>query len=808
MKNKLALCMILKASKEEVDLFEKCMESVAPYVQGVFVNMNHPTNVPKQLAIRVEKILAQYDNLENKEVIKTKWTNNFVQAREDSFALVPKDYDFIMWLDADDEVINPEKIAAVLAIFPANYSGLYIDYKYDHDQYGNVIVNHWVARIVRNNGTYHWKSSFADTEATVHETLVEKRMVTNFKNDEFWIKHHSTNQRRDASLVRNIGLLEHMYQKNTTDPDPRIVFYLATHYLDAGLGTKAQPLFERYLKIGGWAEERSQAMVYLGDIYKGYGKDNVARGYYMQALAENPTDPSPYVELGELELQNKLWPKAVEWLLMATEKKTNDTTIVQRPLEATYRAYKLLAEAYANMDAKGIDEALKWLKKALKLRPTEPELLQAKERLEEMQRVKELNAAALTLARELQQTKELDKLIPFADSLPKELQVSPLVQQIRSIFDEPAYWEKKSIAIFVGPSALGDWGPWSLETGIGGSEEAVIHLSRHLAQMGWKVTVYATPGERAGYDNMDDKWVAEYPVKWTHYWEFNNRDTFDVLIGWRAPSFFDKAFKARKRYLWLHDVIDLEEITPERLLNIEKVIFVSQYHRDLYPNIPDAKCFVSGNGIDPETFEAVDGKFERDTKRVVYMSSHERGQDLLQKVWRRVLEEVPDAKLDCYYGWHGYDHINRGNPERMQWKEDLIKDGKDLKNFQDHGRIGHQQIVEEIAKAGVWAYPTAFPEVYCITGAKAQAGGAWPVTSDYAALKDIVKYGDKVHIEEANESHVGKWTQQAIDEFTEKLIYRLKNPPTEKERKEMQDWARNNLSWVSTAQGWNDEFST
>lgn len=798
MENKLALAMILKASKDEVRYFEKCMESIAPYVDGVFVNMNHPTHVPKQLKIEVEKILGKYKNIQT-EIQTSKWENNFVKAREDSFAQVPKGYDFIMWLDADDEVINPEKIKEVLAIWPASYSGLYVDYKYDHDQYGNVTVNHWVARIVRNNGTYHWKSSFDSTEATVHETLVEKRMVTNFKNDEFWVKHHSTNERRDASLARNIGLLEKMYQANEKNPDPRIVFYLATHYLDAGMGTKAKPLFDRYLTMSGWAEERSQAMVYLGDIYKGYGKTNQAREYYIRALAENPNDPSPYVELGELELQNQLWQKAISWLEMATNKEVDNTTIVQRPMEATYRAYKLLSEAYVNLSAEGLEPALKWLKKALKLRPTEPELLAAKERLEEMQRIKELNSSALVLARELQQTKELDKLIPFVDSLPKDLQDSPLAQQIRNIFDEPKYWDKKTIAIFVGPSALGEWGPWSLEKGIGGSEEAVIHLSQQLTALGWAVTVYATPGEKAG----------DYSgVQWKHYWEFNNRDTFDVLIGWRAPSFFDKAFKARKRYLWLHDVIDAPELTPERLMNIEKIIFVSQYHRDLYPDVPDDKCFVSGNGIDPEVFEEVDGKFERDNKRVVYMSAHERGQDMLYRVWPKVKEAVPDATLDCYYGWEGYDHINRNNPERMAWKQQLIDTEKTLEDVRDHGRIGHEQIVEEVAKAGVWAYPTTFPEVYCITGAKIQAGGAWPVTTDYAALKEIVKYGDKIHVEEADpKSHVGQWTEKALSEFADKLIDRLKNPPTEKERMAMQTWARNNLSWQSTARGWHEEFS-
>ena len=51
-----------------------------------------------------------------------------------------------------------------------------------------------------------------------------------------------------------------------------------------------------------------------------------------------------------------------------------------------------------------------------------------------------------------------------------------------------------AVAIWCGRSVVGDWGPWSLqETGIGGSEEAVVRLSRELVRVGWGVTVYATP---------------------------------------------------------------------------------------------------------------------------------------------------------------------------------------------------------------------------------------------------------------------------------------------------------------------------
>jgi len=376
------------------------------------------------------------------------------------------------------------------------------------------------------------------------------------------------------------------------------------------------------------------------------------------------------------------------------------------------------------------------------------------------------------------------------------LQDSPLIHTVRNYYTEAKKWPPKSIAIVCGSSAVGSWGPWSLKEGVGGSEEAVIQLSKELTGLGWKVTVYAIPGERAG--TIDG-------VEWKHYWEFNSKDTFDVLIGWRDPSFFDKEYTARKRYLWLHDVIDKEEMIPARLDNLEGVIFVSQYHRDLFPMVPDNKAFASGNGVDPSQFDI---EVERDQHKVVYMSAHERGQELLQKIWADVVKEVPKAHLHCYYGWTGYDFVNKDNPERMMWKDRLVAQMKDLPNFTDHGKIGHHEIAKEIKSAGVWAYPTAFPEVYCITGVKAQLGGAWPVISDYAALSETVQYGDKIHIEELDkETHTGKWTEEQLKEYKDMLVERLKNPPTNKQREEMSNWAKDNMSWKNTAIQWDGIFT-
>lgn len=796
MKPKLALAMIVKASTEELEYFEQCIKSISGHVDGIYITLNSTTKVPVGIHNKVEKIVSSATS--NYVIDNYKWTGNFVKTRNDNFALVPEDFTHIVWVDSDDTIEHPEKMREVAAIMPKGVDGVYINYNYDHDDYGNVIVSHYVARLVRNNGSFVWKSSFSDGKVTVHETLNPVRDTGKVMNEEFWIEHHAEEERKDESLKRNIVLLEGMLNASVENPDARILYYLATHYIDANLYSQAKELFESYLRLSGWAEERSEAWTYLGEIYQKMGDNGSARGCFMRAMAENPKSPMPYVNLAELEIADKLWGKAVEWLNTGVSKESDRTATITRPLEATYRAYRDLAEAYTNLGPKHYEKALEWLKKAQKLRPYEPDMQKYEDMLNELIEVRTLTESTIALLNKLKQDKETSKIPKLLDNLPTMLQSSPLVASARNYFTKPVVWPKKSIAIVCGSSALGSWGPWSLEKGIGGSEEAVIQLSTILNGMGWEVTIYATPGEKVG--NHDG-------VEWKHYWEFNSKDKFDVLIGWRSPSMFDNKYSARKTYLWLHDVVDREELFKERLDNINKVIFVSQYHRELYPFIPDDKCFASGNGIDPKAFEETDGKFERNTKRIVYMSAHERGQELLQTIWPKVKKAVPDAECDVYYGWQGYDEINKDNPERMAWKQKLIDQGRNLIDFRDNDKIGHEQIIEEIQKAGVWAYPTMFPEVYCITAAKAQAGGAWPVSSDFAVLDDMVRFGYKQHMEEHSaQSHVGMWSEKEINQYTNALIDVLKNPPTEEQRREMMEFTRKKRSWLRTAEGWSEDF--
>ena len=187
----------------------------------------------------------------------------------------------------------------------------------------------------------------------------------------------------------------------------------------------------------------------------------------------------------------------------------------------------------------------------------------------------------------------------------------------------------------------------------------------------------------------------------------------------------------------------------------------------------------------------------RNLKRVVYTSSYDRGLEHLAEIWADVKKEVPDAECHVFYGWQLFDRFYANNPSSMAWKDRLVN-----KMFEsgivDHGRLPQKELAEFMQHSGVWAYPTHFGEINCISAIKAQAYGCEPVVVNYAALKETVRYGRKV------EGDI--YDDETKEEFKKQLIDALNNPMTEEKREEMITWATEKYNWDHIADGWSTEF--
>jgi len=386
--------------------------------------------------------------------------------------------------------------------------------------------------------------------------------------------------------------------------------------------------------------------------------------------------------------------------------------------------------------------------------------------------------------------KKKEQIAKLLDNAPDELQSHPKLVYLRNIHFVKTKSSGKDLDIYCFET-IEEWNPEIAKTkGIGGSEEAVLNMAPRLSELGWNVTVY---------NNCGYKQLKFGKVTWKPYWLFNYRDKRDVFIAWRHPLIFDYDVNAAKKYCWLHDTVSQNEFTNKRIQNITKIIPLSNWHRKLYPDIPNDKFMISSNGVDISQFENKDIK--RDSYRLLYTSAPERGLDILLKLFPKIKKEVPEAELALFYGWNVWDTVYHTDLKQQEWKEEAIKLMKQPGVVTNYERITHTQIAKEYLKAGILAYPTEFTEINCISVQKAQIAGAIPVSTNVAALEQYNKWGIQI---KGSDIYTNKKLQK---EWIGAVVDLLKNPwKQEKYREKMIPLAKKEFNWENTVNQWHEEF--
>jgi predicted O-linked N-acetylglucosamine transferase (SPINDLY family)/glycosyltransferase involved in cell wall biosynthesis len=385
------------------------------------------------------------------------------------------------------------------------------------------------------------------------------------------------------------------------------------------------------------------------------------------------------------------------------------------------------------------------------------------------------------------------------DALPLDLHSHPAVCALRNANFVKTESSGKDLVFYC--FSTGEiWNPRTAATkGIGGSEEAVIWLSRLLHQRGWNVTVYAHCGARE--EDFDG-------VSWKPYWMWNHRDKQDVTVIWRYPEKTSYQINSDKVILDLHDTIVENKLTPDRLRRIHKIFVKSRFHRSLFPHIPDEKFVIIPNGIDAELFVGIGN---RDPLLLINTSSADRSLEAFLDCFEQIKKQVPNVKAQWAYGWGVWDSFYSSDAEKLQWKTRLQERMKEL-GVEERGRISHSEIAQLYCKANIFAYPSEFPEIDCISLSKAMAAGAIPVTTDFAAMGEKSKHGGVfIHSKKSNvdwvqpyQFHFEMTDPQQKSEFVREAVKLLLNPPSESAREPMREWARSTFDWNKIAGSWHE----
>ncbi len=759
---KIALALIVKGSDSEALALAQALKYTADYVDGIFITITQPNEKVEEVA-----------NLYKAHVSHFEWCNDFAAARNFNFSQVPQEFDYILWMDADDAFRGLENLKSTIEKQPADCYAF--NYLYEFDEWKNPTIVHQKTMVVKNDGCVEWAGR-------LHEDFKKNRDV-----DTYFVKgierlHFSNEERIGIAKERNLEVA--LAQVEEEPEDPRSYWNLGNSYKGLNRNEEALEAFEKFLKSSQSDDEKYIVRLRMAESYWSMGDKPKAIEHAQFAIGLKPEYPDAYHLLGSLYLETNQAERAVAMFTTGLlQKPPYYQIIVYNPRDYDYVPLMNLAKAYFNLSLPTM--AMTCLQACLKIYPKDKDL---KNTIKLMQGEVDHYEKVM---KEIKKLKDLkgDKLKKALEKVPQEFQSHPAICNIRNVNFIKEESSGKDLVIYCGFTEE-EWSPQTAqEKGIGGSEEAVIHLAKRFKSAGYNVTVYNSVGHQA--QEFDG-------VTYKPFWAWNYRDKNDITILWRSPKACDYEINSRV-FVDLHDVIPAGEFTPKRLEKIEKIFVKSQFHRSLFPNISDSKFAIIPNGIEYDKFIET----EKDPLLVINTSSPDRSISAYIDIAQRVKQEVPEAKFVWAYGWGVFDSAHSTNGEIMKWKEEQIKKMEEA-GIENLGRLSHGQIKDLYLKANVFLYPTEFAEIDCISFTKAVAAGAYPVCTDFAALGEKA-IGFKAHSDRTREDWAKPYQfdfalqdEAKKETLAQEVIKALSNGGREVDREwaKQYDWELISTQWL------------
>ena len=695
-------------AKDEIDKLENIVEKYAKYFDKIVIGHQFEDKTYTTINSISDKVeLYKYELNE--------WEKEFGGidfARKRNWLAEKVTTDYYFRIDTDDLIINIENVQAMAdEALKRDTSIVYCYYDYSRDQHGNTHAGHYRETLIKNDNNLFWNKKIHENILPINRTKFSMKIDETVK-----IYHNVDDEHADKSSLRNIRYLIDEFEQDKENTDPRTLAYLGRMLASVGAFDKARFFLEQHIKKSGWDEDRYQSWCQLSHIFQQQNNFDQAVAAATEAILDCPHYPDAYFQLHDIYFAQEKWQKAIDWSTIGFERPIpKSMTVVDeagrtwRPILSTAHCFFALGKFKQAMAL--FNQAAEYVKDLDYIKEQRPVYEQALKDQEDID----------GLCKAIQESEDdAEALNKIVSNIPERLEYHEIVAKIKQRYLPPTIFNDKTIEIFCGETAH-FWSPEDVKTGIGGSEEATIYISKCFTALGYKVIVYGKFADKEGeYDG----------VTYKNWYRFSTGDKHNIVISWRC-NMFVLDFEAAKKIIWLHDLpinIDWED---KSLDSVDSVIALSQYHADMVPEcISRDKVYISRNGIVPEHFTNLKTNYNKN--KILYASSYDRGLEILLENWPKVREANKDAELHIYYGWNIFDKITADHSFKDRMVELMKQDG-----VYENGRIGHEELLKEYATSAVYAYPCTYKgEIQCIALTKAIACGCDIITNDYAIMAE------------------------------------------------------------------------
>lgn len=238
--------------------------------------------------------------------------------------------------------------------------------------------------------------------------------------------------------------------------------------------------------------------------------------------------------------------------------------------------------------------------------------------------------------------------------------------------------------------------------------------------------------------------------------------------------------------LWMHNTIYqfsqqlINLFFTNRIIpKIKYIIVVSEFQKQetiKHLGVPEDKIVVIPNAIEPLKYNPE--KFDSPKQiKLIHTSTAERGTHILLNAIKEIDE---DFRLEIYNDFYPHYYPEYEPDPRIRF----------------YGRTPKATVIEAIENSHIHAYPSVYPETFCLSQAEAMSAGLLCVTSDMGSLPEVSGgYGDMYKYDDDQMKHA--------DIFAEHLTKAIKTikegswNPTEQI-----EFVNNQYSWERHKERW------
>ncbi len=343
----ISLCMIVK---NESEVLERCLNCVKHIVDEIVIVDTGSTDNTKSIAKKYTDSI--YDFV---------WEDDFSKARNFSFSKATKDY--IMWLDADDILLEEDqkKLIQLKSTLNKDTSVVMMKYNVAFDEEGNPTYSFYRERLVLNSMNFQWIGA-------VHEVIEPKG---NIMYSTIAICHRKL---KKSDTNRNLRILEKCLQENGK-LDTRQQFYYGRELMYQGMYERAITALETFIQLeDGWIENRIDACKDMGFCYGKLGMKEEQLSILFYSFHFDVPRGEVCCDIGQCFLENNQYMQAIYWYKQALNITPNTTSGGFYHLDCySFIPYIQLCVCYDKLQ--NIEEAYKYHNMAKECKPNHPSVL-------------------------------------------------------------------------------------------------------------------------------------------------------------------------------------------------------------------------------------------------------------------------------------------------------------------------------------------------------------------------------------------------------------------------------------------------